>query len=142
MRKLFFALLVAVGLSACSEKPTLYTATTMFGGREIGVTAKMTLNNFNDKTKEGDGNIEVTKAPGSAWAGKEGSFPITWKAMGTDTFIVVVPSVNDAFMMDVNPMNQSMLGIGVKKSYWCRDCEELRNGVGLGILPGLFVKSN
>jgi hypothetical protein len=44
MRKLFLTLLVAIGaigVSACSDKPAVYTATNMFGGSSVGVTAKL-----------------------------------------------------------------------------------------------------
>lgn len=140
MFKLVCLAIVAFALSACSDKPAVYTANKMFGGQDIGVTVKLKFNHFTDKNSEGDGVAEVVKSPGSQWAGTEGTFPITWKKFPQldDSVAVSVPDAHDAFMLARNPMQLNMLG---EKSYWCQDCEQGRAG-GLGILPGIFVRND
>ncbi|WP_454734470.1 hypothetical protein [Cupriavidus pauculus] len=143
MRKLFLTLLVAIGaigVSACSDKPAVYTATKMLGGSSVGVTAKLSLNNFGGDAKEGTGTLEVTKDPSSQWAGSVGTFDVTWKSWDSQghEFMILVPSRKDAFVLGLNPLTTTL--IGNKKSFWCQDCERLRSGAGVGILPGLFLK--
>lgn len=142
MKKIFLALLVAISMSACSDKPAVYTAKTMFGGSSVGVTAKLTLDKFGGDEKEGTGVLEVIKDPSSQWAGSAGKFDVTWKSWDSQgsKFMILVPSHKDAFVLGLNPLNASVLGGGKLKSFWCQDCERLRAGAGIGILPGLFVK--
>ncbi|WP_425953106.1 hypothetical protein [Ralstonia pseudosolanacearum] len=141
MRNFIFALLVAVGLSACSDKPTVYTANSLFGGQPFGVTVKLSLNQFTDENKDGDGTLVIAKNPGSTVVSHDGTYPITWKVLdGSDSIIVRVPSMNDAFALERNPMDQSIFG-GKRKSFWCKDCEINRNG-NLGMLPSMFVKTD
>lgn len=139
---LFFALFVVFGLTACSKKPAVYTATHAFGGQQFGVTAKLTLNQFTDKeASDGDGTLEIAKTPGSAWAGREGKFPITWKWFdGRNQVLVNVPSINHAFLMGPNPMATGLLGSDSMGSFWCQQCENVNQGIG--VIPGLFVKSS
>ncbi|MGE8450872.1 MAG: hypothetical protein ACN6OP_09715 [Pseudomonadales bacterium] len=143
MRNLVFAVLLLTALSACSDKSTLYMADRKLGGEKVGVTVTMTLNDFeNGRLDKGDGTIQIVKPSGSAWAGPAGTYALTWSLLDRgNRVMVVVPSVNDSFLMDINPLENSPTAVLFgKKSYWCHDCENLRNGYGLGILPGLFIK--
>lgn len=150
MHKLFLAAVLVFGLTGCSDKPVVFTATHQLAGRDLGVTVKMTLNHFSEKDRqEGDGQIEVVKKPGTAWTGSEGTFPIAWRALAENqvpgqgrAFRVVVPSLKDAFKMDAHPINRTIFGIGATETYYCFECELLRSGAGLGILPGVFIKTD
>ncbi|WP_284454507.1 hypothetical protein [Cupriavidus campinensis] len=150
MRKLFVATFLAFGLAGCSDKPVVLTATHPLVDQDFGLTVKITLNHFSDKNrKEGDGLIEVVKKPGTTAAGTSGVFPITWSASEDEgnplapgrPFRVVVPSKVDAFKMNLHPLNQTVFGIGATEAYYCHECEMLRNGVGVGILPGVFIRN-
>nr|WP_315593674.1 lipoprotein [uncultured Cupriavidus sp.] len=150
MRKLLLATTLIFGLAGCSDKPAVFTATHQFGGQDVGVTVRMTLNDFSDNDrKEGDGLIEIVKKPGTPWAGSEGAFPITWSASDHNgnpltpgrPFRVVVPGKMDAFKMDVHPINMTIHGVGATEAYYCPECELLRSGAGLGVLPSVFLRT-
>lgn len=144
---LFVAVLVTLGLGACSRSDVTLDATAQLaGGGAPEAKTTLKLSGFGkDDATSGEGTLTIENVPGRPRTAPTGTYAVTWQRSAGPTlfrnFTVAVPTAHAGLSFTAMPTTNGITGDA--RVYWCLTCERFEDGVGdLISLPGVYAKQD